>query len=178
MFSNSLLCIYQCSWFMCSFLQEIKALLALRGKPFQPSANFKEKVCKLKACILILCPLSFDNLRSATSEDFCLVGSISPQSLLGLSLLFSLLSGVWMACLRRMSVASWPDLFVQSKCWSFVGREVKEWSYYSAHPPYPWWVECVHDALSFQVCVWTMGPWTNTQWTQNIPLELPVGEHG
>lgn len=31
------------------------------------------------------------------------------------TLLCSLLSGVWMVWLRRMSVASWPDLFVQSK---------------------------------------------------------------
>lgn len=31
---------------MCSLLQEIKALLALRGKQFQPIENFKEKVRK------------------------------------------------------------------------------------------------------------------------------------
>lgn len=118
---NRLQFIHLFSWFMCSFVQEIKALLALRGKKFQPIENFKEKVRKTNVTILILVFFFFffEDLKAATSRGFYPLDHISPQSLLFMPLLSSLLSGVWMVCLRRMSAASWPDLFVQSKCFGF-----------------------------------------------------------
>lgn len=42
----------------------------------------------------------------------------------------------------------------------------------------PWPCSVTHVASSFQVCFWAVGPRTHPQWTQNIPLELPVREHG
>jgi len=96
---------------MCAFLQEITALLALRGKPFSPGGNFKEKVWKPHVHIFIISLVSAASSKRISYNDwwwkgFCPVDSISPQPLSS-SCLFSLVSFlvsgwfIWGGCARH-----------------------------------------------------------------------------